>query len=154
MDDNASTSHFETDIQVDEVIECASINKTTSVLVLGENECENESSYWRYFVQPIDSQQDKIQCRLCKNVTITRGKDQSTSALVRHLKKSHIKLHDKFVSIRKEKKQKSQSKSDRMKPLRLTKQKQLTISECKVIYSITYYYNKLNLEDQRNVTKR
>jgi len=49
---------------------------------------EPEDSLWRFFERPTSSSQIKIKCLLCKK-SLSRGTDQSTSALHKHLKSSH-----------------------------------------------------------------
>ena len=89
---------------------------------------EAESSYRRYFEKPIDPKQEKVKCRTCiKN--IARGSDQSTSALLKHLKLHHNKIFDILTAARKK-----APSIVTIKPEKLTKdsKQQITLLECQV----------------------
>nr|CAD2124960.1 unnamed protein product [Meloidogyne enterolobii] len=67
---------------------------------------EPEDSLWRFFERPTSSSQIKIKCLLCKK-SLSRGTDQSTSALHKHLKSSHpgnYKVYKKAADETKNKK--------------------------------------------------
>ena len=89
---------------------------------------KSEDSYWRYFEKPTDPKQEKVKCRTCGK-SIARGSDQSTSALLKHLKLHHNKIFDLLTAARKK-----VPSIVTIKPEKLTKdsKQQITLLECQV----------------------
>jgi len=86
------------------------------------NLTEAPSSYWRYYEKPNDTKQEKVKCLQCSNM-ISRGKNQSTSALLKHLQCQHLHLHKKIVMARQEMQENARPKQNLQKPAQLCEKK-------------------------------
>ena len=112
---------------------CAASSDKSKIGKAKIDETEPEFSYWRYFFTPKTPQQTKIQCRICSKL-ISRGTDQSTSALNRHLECWHKSYHALIKDARKQMKSNQVSKIS-IKPIKLSTKRpfnQITLEQCKV----------------------
>lgn len=80
---------------------------------------ELADSLWRYFQRPISSTQTKIRCRICSN-DYSRGSDQSTSSLRKHLA-VHKKEYKEYIKAVAETKLQKQNQPKQLVPKKLSK---------------------------------
>lgn len=82
---------------------------------------EPAESLWRYFQRPISSTQTKIRCRICSN-DYSRGSDQSTSSLRKHLETVHTKEYKQYIdAVAEAKLKKKENQTKQLAPKKLSK---------------------------------